>query len=88
MNAILLPISDMAVHGNASVTAISSRILFVRSAGNKAGSLLPKRYTTSSHYPKGEAMKGVISWLFVNPATQELLQRAVTGGGGKIFKTF
>ncbi len=87
MNAILPPIKNTVVHGNASVTATSSRILFVRSARNKAGSLPPKRYTTSSPYPKAEEMRRAISWLFVNPVTQGLLPRAVTGGGGKIFKT-
>lgn len=88
MIAILLPIKDTVVHGSASVTVTSSRILFVRSARNKVGLPLPKRYTTSSLSPKAEATRGVISWLFVNPVTPESLPRAVTGGGGKISRTY
>jgi len=88
MNVTLPLTKDTVVHGNASVTATSSRILFVRNVRNKVSSLPPKRYTTSSPYLKEEEMRRAISWLFVNPVTQELLQRAVTGGGGKISKTF
>ena len=88
MNVTLSPIKDTVVHGNASVTATSNRILFVRSARNKAVSLQLKRYTTSSLSPKVEATRRAISWLFVNPVTQGLLLRAVTGGGGQISKTF
>ena len=87
MNEILSPTNDTVVLGNASVTATSSRILFVRSARNKAVSLPPKRYTTFFRSPKAEEMKRVTSWLFVNPVTQGLLPRAVTVGGGQISKT-
>jgi hypothetical protein len=78
----------MVVLGNESETDISSRILFVRSVKKKEGSLQLKRYTIFSPSLKAEVMRGAISWLFVNPVTQGLLPRAVTGGGGKIFKTF
>lgn len=87
-NETLLPINDTVVLGSVSVTATSSRILSVRSARSKASSHLLKRYTTSFHSPKAVAMRRAISWLFVNPATLELLPRVVTGGGGQISKTF
>jgi len=86
---VTLPLTkDMVVLGNESVTATSNLILFVRSVKKKEGSLQLKRYTTFSLSLKAEVMRGAISWLFVNPVTLELLSRAVTGGGGKISKTF
>jgi hypothetical protein len=87
-NVTLLPTNDMVVLGSVFVTATSSRILSVRNVRSKVSSLLPKRYTTSFRFPKAVVTRRVISWLFVNLATLELLLRAVTGGGGQISKTF
>ncbi len=87
-NVTLPLIKDMVVLGNESETDILNHLLFVRSVRKKEGSLQLKRYTTFSPSLKAEVMRGAISWLFVNPVTQGLLSRAVTGGGGKIFKAF
>jgi len=76
------------VLGSESETDTSKLILSVKNVRSKVDSLRLKRYTTSSHSPKAEAMRGVTSWLFVSPVTPGLLPRAVTGGGGKISKTF
>jgi hypothetical protein len=87
LNATLHPTNDTVVLGSVSVTATSSRILFVRSVRSKGNSLRLKRYTTYFLYPKAVAMKRAISWLFANPVTLESLPRAVAGGGDQISET-
>ena len=88
MNETLPPTKDTAVHGSVSVTVTSSSTHSVRSARSKECLLLLKRYITSYRSLKVEATRKATSWLYVNPVTQELLLRAVTGGGGQISKTF
>ena len=84
---ILLLTKDMAVPGSVFETVTSDLTLFVRNVRSKAGSHRPKKSITLSLSPKAVGTIKVILWHFVNPVTQELLSKAVTGGGVQISKT-
>jgi len=86
MNAMIVTLlrgNGTTGHGSASGIDTYPCILSASVVRSKVGLPLPRKYTTSSHYPVVGQMKRVILCLYVLPVTLRSLHEKVEDGKGR-----